>query len=349
LRIGVLTGGGDCAGLNAAILGVAKRAWSLQDEVYGIGRGWAGLMGEGEVYPLGKDDIRGIITQSGTILRTSRTNPAKIEGGYDQALATLKRNGIGGLVAIGGDDTLGVSAKLAERGFNVVGVPKTIDNDLPSTDFCIGFDTAANVVALEIDRLQATARSHGRILVVEVMGREAGWLSIVGGTAAGADFIAIPEVPVHIDELAAQAEWCGKTQGFGVMAIAEGAEIDGMEGPSDEPGAVDAFGHVRLAHRDLAQRVADEIERRTGIETRSVVLGHVQRGGTPTIHDRYVSMLLGSAAVDYLHGGLGGNMAAYRAEEIVPVPLAEVAGKVRLVTPEIYEMVSRFFGGAPKS
>ncbi len=231
----------------------------------------------------------------------------------------------------------------------MVGVPKTIDNDLPSTDFCIGFDTAANIVAEEIDRLQTTARSHGRILVVEVMGREAGWLSIVGGTAGGADFIAIPEVPVHIDELVAQAERCRKTQGFGVMAIAEGAEIGGMEGPTDEPGAVDAFGHVRLAHRDLAQRVADEIERRTGIETRSVVLGHVQRGGTPTIHDRYVSMLLGAAAVEYLHGGLSGNMTAYKGQEIVPVPLAEVAGKNSLVTPEIYATVKQFFGTMPTS
>jgi ATP-dependent phosphofructokinase / diphosphate-dependent phosphofructokinase len=349
LRIGVLTGGGDCAGLNAAILGVAKRAWSLQDEVYGIGKGWAGLMGEGEVYPLGKEDVVGIITESGTILRTSRTNPAKIEGGFDQALATLKRNSIGGLVAIGGDDTLGVSAKLHERGFDVVGVPKTIDNDLPSTDFCIGFDTAANVVAEEIYRLQTTARSHGRILVVEVMGREAGWLSIVGGTAGGADFIAIPEVPVHIDELVACAGQCGKTQGFGVMAIAEGAEVDGLESPTDEQGTVDAFGHVRLADRGVAQQVAEEIERRTGIETRFAVLGHVQRGGTPTVHDRYVSMLLGGAAVDYLHRGLGGNMTAYKGQEIVPVPLAEVAGKNSLVTPEIYETVSRYFRTTPAS
>ena len=323
MRIGVLTGGGDCSGLNAAILGVAQRAWSLQDEVYGIGRGWAGLMGEGEVFPLAKEDVVGIITQSGTILGTSRTNPAKIEGGFDQALATLKRNGIEGLVAIGGDDTLGVSAKLAERGFNVV--------------------------AEEIYRLQTTARSHGRILVVEVMGREAGWLSIVGGTAGGADFIAIPEVPVHIDELVAQAEQCGKTQGFAVMAIAEGAEIGGMAGPTDEPGSVDAFGHVRLADRGVAQRVADEIERRTGIETRVTVLGHVQRGGTPTIRDRYVSMLMGAAAVDYLHRGLGGNMTAYKGQEIVPVPLAEVAGKNSLVTPEIYATVRQFFGTVPAS
>jgi len=349
LRIGVLTGGGDCSGLNAAILGVAQRAWSLQDEVYGIGRGWAGLMGEGEVFPLAKEDVVGIITQSGTILGTSRTNPAKIEGGFDQALATLKRNGIEGLVAIGGDDTLGVSAKLHERGFDVVGIPKTIDNDLPCTDFCIGFDTAANIVAEALDRLQGTARSHARIMVVEVMGREAGWLSIVGGTAGGADFIAIPEVPVHIDELVAHAEQRGKTHRFGVMAIAEGAEVDGMEGPTDEQGAVDAFGHVRLADRGVAQRVADEIERRTGIETRVTVLGHVQRGGTPTVHDRYVSMLLGAAAVDYLHGGLGGNMTAYKGQEIVPVPLAEVAGKNSLVTPEIYATVRQFFGTVPAS
>jgi 6-phosphofructokinase 1 len=306
-------------------------------------------MGEGEVYPLTTEDVLGIITQSGTILDTSRTNPAKIEGGFDQALATLKRNGIEGLVTIGGDDTLGVSAKLHERGFDVVGIPKTIDNDLPLTEFCIGFDTAANVVAEALDRLQGTARSHARIMVVEVMGREAGWLSIVGGTAGGADFIVIPEVPVHIDELVAHAQQRAKTHRFGVMAIAEGAEVDGMERSTDESKSVDAFGHVRLADRGVAQRVADEIERRTGIETRVTVLGHVQRGGTPTIRDRYVSMLMGAAAVDYLHRGLGGNMTAYKGEEIVPVPLAEVAGKNSLVTPEIYAMVSRFFRTTPAS
>ena len=343
MRIGVLTGGGDCPGLNAAIRGVAQRAWALKDEVYGIRGGWTGLMGEGDVYPLVMEDVLGIINLSGTILGTSRTNPAKIEGGFEQALATLARNGMDGLVAIGGDDTLGVSATLFQKGFKVVGVPKTIDNDLALTDFCIGFDTASNIVAEALDRLQGTARSHMRIMVVEVMGREAGWLAIVGGMAGGADHIAIPEVPVHIDELIAHAEQRAKTRRFGVMVIAEGTEVHGLSAPEDDPTLVDQFGHVRLADRGIAQRVADEIERRTGIETRVTVLGHVQRGGTPTVRDRYQSMLVGSAAVDFLHRDLAGNMAAVRGQDIVPVLLSEVAGKNNLVPPELYAMGREFF------
>jgi 6-phosphofructokinase 1 len=196
LRIGVLTGGGAIAGLNAAIRGAAA-GFALGDSVLGIRHGWSGLMGEGDIHPLTREDVHGIIHLSGTILGTSRTNPAKVEDGYDHVLGTLRRFHIDGLVAIGGDDTLGVAAKLHERGFQVVGVPKTIDNDIPETDFCIGFDTASNVVAEALDRLQGTARSHLRVMVVEVMGREAGWLAIVGGMAGGADFIAIPEVPYH--------------------------------------------------------------------------------------------------------------------------------------------------------
>jgi 6-phosphofructokinase len=225
----------------------------------------------------------------------------------------------------------------------VVGVPKTIDNDIPLTDFCIGFDTAANVVAEALDRLQGTARSHMRTMVVEVMGRESGWLAIVGGMAGGADFIAIPEVPVSIDDLITHVRRRSESRRFSVMVIAEGTEVIGMETAPVSPTTLDEFGHVRLAERGIAQRVADHIERVTGMETRVTVLGHLQRGGTPTVRDRYMSILVASAAVDFLHRDLAGSMTAVRGHEIVPVALSEIAGKTNLVPPQLYEMGSRFF------
>jgi 6-phosphofructokinase len=322
---------------------VVQRGWALGDEVHGVRNGWAGLLGEGDLHPLTMDDIRGIIHLSGTVLGTSRTNPTRTERGLEQVVDTLRRHGIDALIAIGGDDTLGVSAKLHETGFKVVGIPKTIDNDVPSTDFCIGFDTATGCIAEALDRLHGTARAHLRIMVVEVMGRETGWLAIVGGMAGGADFIAIPEVPVHIDDLAEHAKRRIETRQFGVMVIAEGTQVDGLGVPPGRPMTVDEFGHVRLAERGIAQRVADEIERRTGIETRVTVLGHLQRGGTPSVRDRFVSMLMGSAAVDFIHSDHLGCMTALRGQDIVPVPLAEVAGRANLVSVETYEMARRFF------
>jgi len=343
LRIGVLTGGGDCPGLNAAIRAVVQRGRSTGDEVYGIRQGWAGLLGKGDVHLLTMDDIRGIIHLSGTVLGTSRTNPTRTEDGLSQVIDTLKRHRIDALIAIGGDDTLGVAAKLHETGFKVVGVPKTIDNDVPFTDFCIGFDTATGVVTDALDRLHATARSHVRIMVVEVMGRESGWLAIVGGMAGGADFITIPEVPVHIDGLVEHARHRIQTRRFGVMVIAEGTQVNGLDLPSGRPLDVDEFGHARLSERGIAQRVADEIERRTGIETRVTVLGHLQRGGTPSVRDRYIGILMGSAAVDFIYRDLVGCMTALRGQEIVPVPLAEVVGRTNTVSPATYEMARRFF------
>jgi 6-phosphofructokinase 1 len=288
-------------------------------------------------------DVHGAIQLSGTILATSRTNPAKREGGLDEVTNNLKRYGFDALVAIGGDDTLGVAAVLAERGLNVVGVPKTIDNDIPLTDFCIGFDTAANVVAEALDRLQGTARSHMRTMVVEVMGRESGWLAIVGGMAGGADFITIPEVPVSIDDLIAHVTRRLQSRRFSVIVIAEGTEVIGLEKAAARPTSLDEFGHVRLSERGIAQRVADQIEHVTGVETRVTVLGHLQRGGTPTVRDRYMSILIGSAAVDFLHRGLAGSMTAVKGHEIVPIRLSEIVGKTNLVPPQLYEMGSRFF------
>ena len=258
-------------------------------------------------------------------------------------VGNLKRHGIDGLVAIGGDDTLSVAAKLHDAGAKVVGIPKTIDNDVPATDFCIGFDTATAVVADALDRLHSTAKSHARIMVVEAMGRHAGWLAIVGGLAGGADFIAIPEVSVHIDYLTEHVLKRIETHHYGVMVIAEGTHVEGLEIPKAEVDDTDQFGHIKLSDRGIAQRVADELERRTGIDTRVTVLGHIQRGGTPSVRDRYISTLLGSAAVDFLHRDVLGCMAALRGQDIVPVPLAEIAGKNRTVPPELYEMGRRFF------
>lgn len=343
MRIAVLTGGGDCPGLNAAIRAVAQRGWTMDDEVWGIHYGWAGLLGEGEMHLLMPMEVRDILHEGGTMLGTSRTNPGRNASDMAIVIENLRKHKVDGLVAIGGDDTLSVAAKLHAAGVKVVGVPKTIDNDVPGTDFCIGFDTATGVVADAVDRLHSTAKSHLRIMVVEVMGRDTGWLAIVGGVAAGADFIAIPEVPLHIDDIVEHATHRIETHRFGVMVVAEGTQVQGLKLAAASTDTHDEFGHIRLAERGVAQRIADEIEGRTGIETRVTVLGHLQRGGTPSVRDRYISTLMGSAAVDFLHRDLFGCMAALKGQEIVCVPLVEVAGKTHGVPPELYEAGRRFF------
>jgi ATP-dependent phosphofructokinase / diphosphate-dependent phosphofructokinase len=251
LRIAVLTGGGDCPGLNAAIRAVAQRGWTMDDEVCGIHYGWSGLTGEGEMHTLTPIEVRDILHESGTMLGTSRTNPGRSKDSLDEVIRNLRRHDIDALVAIGGDDTLSVAAKLHEAGVKVAGIPKTIDNDVPGTDFCIGFDTATGVIADALDRLLSTAKSHARIMVMEVMGRDTGWLAVVGGLAGGADFIAIPEVPVHIDYIIEHAAQHIATHRFSVMAIAEGTQVEGLEVPKAEVDASDQFGHVRR-RRDRA-------------------------------------------------------------------------------------------------
>jgi len=343
LRIAVLTGGGDCPGLNAAIRAVTQRGWTMDDEVWGVHNGWAGLLGQGEMHLLIPMEVRDIMHESGTMLGTSRTNPGRSKEDMEVVVGNLRRHGIDALVAIGGDDTLSVAAKLHDAGVKVVGIPKTIDNDVPATDFCIGFDTATGVVADALDRLISTAKSHARIMVLEVMGRDTGWLAVVGGMAGGADFIAIPEVPVHIDYIVEHAVQHMATHRFSVIVIAEGTHVEGLEVPKAEVDVSDQFGHVRLAERGISQRIADEIERRTGLDTRVTVLGHLQRGGTPSVRDRYISTLMGSAAVDLLHRDVRGCMIALKGQEIVPVPLSEIAGKTWAVPPELYELGRRFF------
>ncbi|MHB8375527.1 MAG: 6-phosphofructokinase [Dehalococcoidia bacterium] len=340
MRIGVLTGGGDCPGLNAAIRAIAHRAWMLGDDVYGFREGWAGLLGEGDSLPLTQDEIAGILHLGGTILGSSRTNPARSEAEMRQVEENLARRGIEGLVTIGGDDTLSVSAKLSARGFAVVGVPKTIDNDVPHTDYCIGFDTATDIVGEALDRLHTTAESHRRVMVVEVMGRDAGWLAMVGGVGGGADLIIIPEEPMDIDRVVHHVQHRMETRQFSIVVVAEGAQVVGVE--SQTSSSVDQFGHPLLATRGIGTRLAEEIERRLGVEARVTVLGHVQRGGSPSMFDRVMATRMGVAAVDYLHEGRTGVMTASQGLEIVPVPFSDVTGRNRTVDRRFFHLVIEF-------
>lgn len=341
MRIGVLTGGGDCPGLNAAIRAIAHRAWMLSDEVHGFREGWAGLLGEGASLLLTNEEVSGILHLGGTILGSSRTNPARIDDEMRQVEENLHRRAIDGLVTIGGDDTLSVSAKLSERGFAVVGVPKTIDNDVPGTDYCIGFDTAVTIVGEALDRLHTTAESHRRVIVVEVMGRDAGWLAMAGGVGGGADLIIIPEESIALDRVIGHVRERMKTSRFSIIVVAEGALVRGIEPPT-AAGKVDEFGHVQLAARGIGTRLAEAIEEQTSVEARVTVLGHVQRGGSPTMFDRVLATRLGAAAVDLLHEGRTGVIAAMQGLDVVPVPLSEVVGHNRTVDRRFFHLVRRF-------
>jgi ATP-dependent phosphofructokinase / diphosphate-dependent phosphofructokinase len=340
VRIGVLTGGGDCPGLNAAIRAIAHRAWMHGDEVHGFREGWAGLLGEGNSLLLTQEEIAGILHLGGTILGSSRTNPARSEDEMRQVEANLRARDIEGLVTIGGDDTLSVSAKLSERGVAVVGVPKTIDNDVPHTDYCIGFDTATDIVGEALDRLHTTAESHRRVMVVEVMGRDAGWLAMVGGVGGGADLIIIPEEPIALERVVGHVQHRMEARRFSIIVIAEGAHVDGIE--SQTSSGVDQFGHELLATRGIGTRLAEAVEERTGVEARVTVLGHVQRGGSPSMFDRVLATRLGVAAVDFLHEGQLGVMAALQGLEIVGVPFGEVLGHNRTVDRRFFRLVRQF-------
>jgi 6-phosphofructokinase 1 len=340
LRIAVLTGGGDCPGLNAAIRAIAHRGWMQGDELWGVREGWAGLLGEGNVRPLTGEDIDGILPVGGTILGSSRTNPGRAEHEMRQVEENLRGREIEGLITIGGDDTLSVSAKLAERGFNVVGVPKTIDNDVPGTDYCIGYDSAVTIVGEALDRLHTTAESHRRVMVVEVMGRDAGWLAMTGGIGGGADLIIIPEEPITLDAAVEHVQARMESQRFSIVVVAEGAHVEGIE--SGPGGAVDQFGHPQLAVRGIGTRLAEAIEGRLEVEARVTVLGHVQRGGSPSMFDRVLATRLGAAAVDYLHEGRTGVIAGMQGLDVVPVPLSDVVGRNRRVDRRFFKLVRRF-------
>ena len=341
MRIGVLTGGGDVPGLNAAIRAVVRRSLQYGYEVVGLKDGWAGLI-KGDTMPLTLEAISGILHVGGTILGSSRTNPFKKEENVQKCLDNFRQLGLDALIAIGGEDTLGVALKFYRKGLPMVGIPKTMDNDVGETDYCIGFDTAVSTVTLALDKLHTTACSHHRVLVVEVMGRHAGWVAVIGGMAGGADYIFIPEVKASMDDVCEHLKerWDrGKT--FAIVVVAEGAQIEGLP-EEKELKTVDEFGHVYLAHRSLGERVAREIKKRLGFETRHVVLGHLQRGGIPTTFDRVLATRLGVKAVDLVKEGKFGYMAALKGNQIVPVPLEDALATLKTVDLELYRIAQIF-------
>jgi phosphofructokinase-like protein len=342
MRVGVLTGGGDCPGLNAVIRAVVRKGVKVHGaEFVGYRDGWKGPL-EGLTMDLGIPEVRGILPRGGTILGSSRTNPFKIDGGVEQIKANLERDGVDALVAIGGEDTLGVATKLADLGVDVVGVPKTIDNDLSGTDFTFGFDTAVNIASEAIDRLHTTAESHHRVLVVEVMGRHAGWIALHSGIAGGANIVLLPEFPFDIDEVCALVESRFESRFAPILVVAEGAMPKEGGDMSLKTGELDAFGHVRLG--GIGDRLASEIEQRTGKEARAVVLGHIQRGGTPTAFDRWLATRFGLQAIDAVAEGDFGKMMALRGTDIVRVPLIEGTGELKLVSEKEYAEAQVFFG-----
>ena len=343
MRIGILTGGGDAPGLNAAIRAVARRAFQLGHQVSGVKNGWAGCLEEGLIGELSPADVRGILPLGGTILGTSRTNPLKEKDGIPRVIDALKHHGVDGLVPIGGDDTLSVAAKLHEAGFPTVGVPKTIDNDLSVTEFCIGFDTAVGVVTEALDRLHTTASAHHRVMVVEVMGRDTGWVALMGGVAGGADLVIIPEFPVGLAQVVGHLyRRRGEGKLFSIIVVAEGAHIPELAEDMAGSGEKDAFGHVRLAKRGIGDVLAGSVERETGFETRVTVLGHLQRGGSPSSVDRIWATRLGVAAVQLVIDGKSGVIPIRRNGDVEVVPLTDVVKETRRVPRELYELTEVF-------
>jgi ATP-dependent phosphofructokinase / diphosphate-dependent phosphofructokinase len=341
MRIGVLTGGGDCPGLNAVIRAVVRKGSEVYGhEFVGFRDGWKGPL-ESTTMELDVSTTRGILPRGGTILGSSRTNPIKVDGGVERIENNLASLGVDGLIAIGGEDTLGVATALASHGMTVVGVPKTIDNDLNATDYTFGFDTAVQIAVDAIDRLHTTAESHHRVLIVEVMGRHAGWIALHSGLAGGANVILIPERPFDIDQVCAYIEKRFARHYAPIVVVAEGAtpKAGTME---LHTGELDAFGHVRLG--GIGQVLEQEIQARTGYESRQTVLGHVQRGGTPTAFDRVLATRFGLHAIDALHEGETGVMVALRGTDIVRVPLSAATSELKLVPVDRYEEVEVFFG-----
>ena len=344
--VGVLTGGGDCPGLNAVIRAVGRRSIDRGYEVVGVREGWRGLV-EGRYQELGPREISGILPRGGTIIGTTRTNPFKLDGGVDRVLRNFERLGLDALVAIGGEDTLGVAARLhEEHDFPVVGVPKTIDNDLSATDYTFGFDTAVSIATEAIDRLHTTAESHNRVMVVEVMGRNTGWIAIMSGIAGGADVVLIPEHPISVEDACRELQRRhDRGKDFSIVVVSEGYQLTYASGERrtiTQEAAVDQFGHVRFG--GVGAELAQEIENRTGYETRVTVLGHVQRGGSPTPRDRVLATRYGLKAADLVHEGQFGRMAALRGDDIVDVALAEAVAEPKRVPERWYQTARAFFG-----
>jgi ATP-dependent phosphofructokinase / diphosphate-dependent phosphofructokinase len=347
VRIGILTGGGDCPGLNAVIRAVVRRATERGDEIVGVRDGWRGLT-DAAFMPLGRREVSGILPRGGTILGTTRANPYKVEGGAESVLRNVAEAGLDALVVVGGEDTLGVAARLyRERELPVVGVPKTIDNDLSGTDYTFGFDTAVTIATEAIDRLHTTAESHNRVMVVEVMGRHTGWIAVMSGIAGGADVILIPEQPITVEE--ACGELVKRHEGgkdFSIVVVSEGYELTYASGEHRLVAGLaresDQFGHVVLG--GVGDALARDIEERTGFETRVTVLGHVQRGGTPTPRDRVLATRFGLKAADLVEERAFGRMAALHGDRIVDVPLEDATRELKTVPAEWFDVARAFFG-----
>ena len=341
MKIGVLTGGGDCPGLNAVIRAIVRKGVAeYGHEFLGYRDGWRGPM-EGDFRPLGIPEVRGILPRGGTVLGSSRTNPVKQEGGIERVRDNLAAEGVDGLIAIGGEDTLGAGTSLSEAGVNVVGVPKTIDNDLGATDYTFGFDTAVNIAMEAIDRLHTTAESHRRALIVEVMGRHAGWIAFHAGVAGGANVILIPEIEFDLDRVCEYIQRRFESQYAPIIVVAEGAQPRGGV-PATQDQSVDEFGHTRLG--GIAHWLEAEVRERTGYDARATVLGHVQRGGTPTAFDRFLATRFGLHAIDAADRGDWGKMTALRGTEIELVDLAEATAELKVVPESLYREAEVFFG-----
>lgn len=349
MRVGVFTGGGDCPGLNAVIRGIVRRTISKYGgEVLGFRYGWAGVI-EDNCLPLGLDEVSGILPRGGTILGTSRTNAYKVDGGPERIKEVLKKEGLDGLVAVGGEDTLGVAYKLYKDGLPVVGVPKTIDNDISGTDYTFGFDTAVQIATEAIDRLHTTAESHNRVVVVEVMGRHTGWIAVKSGMAGGADLILIPEIPFDLDEVCQVIrKRHGRGKNFSIVVVAEGCEFPAETEENGDAGLVlskpgtDSFGHVRLG--GIGNKLARVIEDETGYETRVSVLGYIQRGGTPTAFDRVLGTRFGVLAADLVQEGEFGKMASLHGDRVIPIEMSHGIEHLKRVDSELYEVARTFFG-----
>lgn len=340
MKVGVLTGGGDCPGLNAVIRAIVRKGeQSYGDELLGFRHGWRGMV-DREIMPLNRETTRGLLHRGGTILQSSRTNPYKTEGGVDAVKSTFSALGLDALIAIGGEDTLGVAKKLNDDGFPVIGVPKTIDNDLSGTEYTFGFNTAVQIASEAIDRLHTTAESHDRTMVVEVMGRHAGWIALYSGLSASADIILIPERPFDINEIVDRLRRRHERTNFSVIVVAEGATP--KEGTmTTSSGELDAFGHVQLG--GIANVLGAELRERTGHDVRVTILGHLLRGGTPTAYDRILATRFGVAAIDAVHDGAFGTMVALQADEIVTVPLEVAVGTLKVVGEDILNVAEVFF------
>jgi phosphofructokinase-like protein len=342
MRIGMLTGGGDCPGLNAVIRGVVRKGVAdYGHEIVGYRHGWRGVI-EGESVPLRLDSIRGLLPRGGTILGTSRTNPYKTDDGAARVMATLANDKVDAVIAIGGEDTLGVAHKLSRDGVSVIGVPKTIDNDLSATDFTFGFHTAVQIATDAIDRLHTTAESHDRVMVVEVMGRHAGWIATYSGLAGGADMILVPETPFDIEEICERIQQRHRRgANFSIVVVAEGATP--AEGTmAIQTGEVDDFGHVHLG--GIGNRVSAEIEQRTGYEARMTQLGHLLRGGTPSAYDRVIATRFGIEAIDAVDEHDFGVMVALRGTDVIRVPLEAGVAKLKTVDQRLFDTATVFFG-----